>query len=50
MALSVLFNDPHQYPASGVALEETVVVAIPIPELEKLSYQIIRQHVHGFVI
>ncbi|MFR5114551.1 Crp/Fnr family transcriptional regulator [Turicibacter sanguinis] len=35
VALSVLFNDPHQYPASGVALEETVVVAIPIPELEK---------------
>lgn len=35
VALSVLFNEPHLYPASAVALEETSVIAIPIQELEK---------------
>lgn len=35
IALSVLFNEPHLYPASAVALEETIVVAIPIEELER---------------
>lgn len=35
VALSVLFNEPPRYPASAVALEQTLVIAIPIKVLEK---------------
>jgi CRP/FNR family transcriptional regulator len=35
VALSTLFNEPRKYPASGVALEPSVIIAIPIEELER---------------
>ncbi|MGL4372396.1 MAG: Crp/Fnr family transcriptional regulator, partial [Turicibacter sp.] len=34
VALSILFNIPNQYPASGIAVEKTRVTAIPIAVLE----------------
>ena len=35
MALGVLFNDPQEYPASGSAISDTTLYAIPVPVLEE---------------